>query len=227
MINSTQSTDTAALFASLNATAKAGATNNASSVAATQDRFMKLLVTQMKNQDPLNPMDNAQVTSQMAQLSTVSGIDKMNATLQALSASLSANQTVQATSMIGHGVLVPGSGVQLTAGAAYGGVDLAQSVDKLNVAIYDQAGALVRNINLGTQPVGLVNWQWDGRDDKGAVVADGNYKFTIDAKQAGAAVTATALQFGMVSSVKQDAQGVSLSVGNLNGVALSQVRQII
>ena len=227
MINSTQSTDTAALFASLNAAAQAGATNNTSSVAATQDRFMKLLVTQMKNQDPLNPMDNAQVTSQMAQLSTVSGIDKMNATLQALSASLSANQTVQATSMIGHGVLVPGSGVQLSGGAAYGGVDLEQSVDKMNVAIYDQAGALVRNISLGAQPVGLMNWQWDGRDANGAMVADGNYKFTVDAQQAGAAVSATALEFGMVSSVKQDAQGVSLSVGNLNGVALSQVRQII
>lgn len=227
MINSTQSTDTAALFAAMNATAQSGATNNVSSAAATQDRFMKLLVTQMKNQDPLNPMDNAQVTSQMAQLSTVTGIDKMNATLQALSASLSSNQTLQATTMIGHGVLVPGQGVQLSGGAAYGGVDLAQSVDKLNVAIYDQAGALVRNINLGTQPVGLVNWQWDGRDDKGAVVADGNYKFTVDAKQAGASVAATALQFGMVNSVTQGSQGVALSVGSLSGVALSQVRQIV
>jgi flagellar basal-body rod modification protein FlgD len=181
----------------------------------------------MKNQDPLNPMDNAQVTSQMAQLSTVTGIDKMNATLQALTASLSSNQTVQAATMIGHGVLVPGSDVQLSGGAAYGGVELAQSVGTMNVAIYDQAGALVRSINLGAQPSGLVNWQWDGRDDKGAVVADGSYKFTVDAQQAGAAVTATALQFGMVNSVKQDAQGVSLSVGSLNDVALSQVRQII
>ena len=77
MINPTQNADAAALFASMNAASGANSTAAASSAAGTQDRFLKLLVTQMKNQDPLNPMDNAQVTSQMAQLSTVSGIDKL------------------------------------------------------------------------------------------------------------------------------------------------------
>src|SRR5512137_1922724 len=79
-----------------------------SQTAVTQDRFLKLLVTQMKNQDPLNPMDNAQVTSQMAQLSTVTGIDKLTATVQVLSASMVASQSLQAASMIGHAALVPG-----------------------------------------------------------------------------------------------------------------------
>lgn len=227
MINTTQSTDTAAVFSAMNAASKAGGSGAASSVAATQDRFMKLLVTQMKNQDPLNPMDNAQVTSQMAQLSTVSGIDKLNATLQALSDSMSSNQTLQAATMIGHGVLVPGKGVNLTGGAAYGGVDLAQSVDALNVSIYDQAGALIREINLGEQPVGLVNWQWDGRNGNGAAVPDGAYTFAVTAKQAGVPVDAAALEFGMVNSVTQDKQGVALTVGTMNGVALSNVRQII
>lgn len=228
MVDNVQSGSSAAdVYAALNAKAKAGSATDTSGMAATQDRFLKLLVTQMKNQDPLNPMDNAQVTSQMAQLSTVSGIDKLNVTLQALSESMMSNQSMQAASMIGHGALVPGKGVDLTNGAAYGGVDLAQSVDKLDIAIYDKAGALVRNISLGSQPVGLVNWQWDGRNDAGTKVTDGSYTFEVNAVQAGKAADATALQFGMVNSVTQGKEGVKLSVGQLDGIALSQVRQIV
>ena len=226
MVNATQDAGSAAaLFASLNASA--GSAANASTAADSQDRFLKLLVTQMKNQDPLNPMDNAEVTSQMAQLSTVEGIDKLNITLQALSDSMMSNQSLQAASMIGHGVMVPGSGVDLANGLGYGGIDLAQSVDRLDISIHDQAGALVRNFSVGAQPAGLVNWQWDGRDNSGNSITDGSYTFTVDATQAGKQVDATTLQFGMVNSVTQDKQGVALSVGQLDGIALSQVRQIL
>ncbi|WP_435628380.1 flagellar hook assembly protein FlgD [Candidatus Ferrigenium straubiae] len=226
MINNTQDAGSAAaLFASLNATS--GSAANASAAASTQDRFLKLLVTQMKNQNPLNPMDNAQVTSQMAQLSTVTGIDKLNVTLQALSDSMVSNQSLQAATMIGHGVLVPGKGVDLSNGSGYGGIEMTESADKVGIAIYDKGGALVRNINLGAQSVGLVNWQWDGRDNSGIGVADGSYTFAVEAIQAGNKVDATALQFGMVHSVTQGKQGVALGVGQLDGVALSQVRQIL
>lgn len=226
MINSTQDTGSAAaLFASLNASSSSAA--KIQTAADTQDRFLKLLVTQMKNQDPLNPMDNAQVTSQMAQLSTVTGIDKLNVTLQALSDSMVPNQTLQAATMIGHGVLVPGSGMDLSGGSGYGGIDLTQSVDKVDIAIYDQAGVLVRSMQLGAQQAGLVNWQWDGRNDAGASMADGSYTFAVSATQAGNAVDAATLQFGMVNSVTQGKQGVALRVGQLDGIALSQVRQIL
>lgn len=225
MVTATQSADTAALFASMNANASSAAKK--STVADTQDRFLKLLVTQMKNQDPLNPMDNAQVTSQMAQLSTVTGIDKLNDTLKALSDSMTGNQSLQAAGMIGRGVLVPGKGIDLSKGSGFGGVDLAQSVGKLDVAIYDKAGALIRNIQLGAQPAGLVNWQWDGKDNSGAVMADGHYTFSVDAAQEKEKVDAAPLQFGMVNRVTQDKQGVTLGVGQLDGVALSQIRQIL
>jgi flagellar basal-body rod modification protein FlgD len=215
--------DTAALFASLNGKRTKSAASSASEV---QDRFLKLLVTQMKNQDPLNPMDNAQVTSQMAQLSTVSGIDKLNATLQALSDNVTASQSMQASSMIGHGVLVPGSGVALSNGAAYGGIDLPQSVDKLDIAIYDQSGALVRNMRLGPQSVGLMSWQWDGRNDAGAVMPDGSYTYTVTAAQGATKVDAVALQFGQVTSVTQGKQGATLGIGQLEGIAMSDVRKI-
>lgn len=227
MVNNVQSGGAADIYAALNASAQAGSTAAKSTVSDTQDRFLKLLVTQMKNQDPLNPMDNAQVTSQMAQLSTVSGIDKLNVTLQALSDSMMPNQTLQAATMIGHGVLVPGDGLELFQGKAYGGLELGQSVDGVKVSIHDKSGALVRNISLGAQQAGLVNWQWDGLNNDGASVGDGNYTFTVEATSNGKVVTSTALEFGMVSSVMQGKQGVTLSVGNLGDVALSQVRQIL
>src|ERR1017187_4426245 len=123
---------------------KAASPANASEAGPnTQDRFLKLLVTQMKNQDPLNPMDNAQVTSQMAQLSTVSGIDKVNSTLKALTDSMSAGQALSATGMIGHGALVPGSTVELKSGKAVAGLDLSQGADSVKVSIQDGANNLV------------------------------------------------------------------------------------
>lgn len=227
MVNNTQdATSAAALFASLNASS--GAAKTTSTATDTQDRFLKLLVTQMKNQDPLNPMDNAQVTSQMAQLSTVTGIDKLNATLQALSNSMTsnANQSLQAAGMIGHGVLVPGNGIALASGIGLGGFDLTQSADNAQVSIYNSAGTLVRSINLGAQPVGIVKWQWDGKDNNGAAIADGSYTFAVNATQAGNSVAPTNLQFGVVNSVTQDTQGVTLSVGQLAGITMSQVKQI-
>jgi flagellar basal-body rod modification protein FlgD len=218
-------TQTNSATSATNAAAAAAATS--SSAADTQDRFLKLLVTQMKNQDPLNPMDNAQVTSQMAQLSTVSGIDKLNVTLQALSDSMSANQSLQATSMIGHGVLVEGKGVDLIKGVGYAGFELTDSADRVNITIKNGAGALVRNIQLEAQPAGIGHWQWDGLDNNGAAVADGSYTFAVNADQAGKKTDVSGLQFGMVNSVTQGKQGVTLSVGQLDGIAMSQVKQIL
>jgi flagellar basal-body rod modification protein FlgD len=225
MVNATTSTtDAAALFASMNAAASPATA--ASSAADTQDRFLKLLVTQMKNQDPLNPMDNAQVTSQMAQLSTVTGIDKLNVTLKALSDSMTSSQSLQAASMIGHGALVAGNSIDLSGGAGLGGFELTQPVDSARVSIYDQAGALVRSIDMGAQPAGIAKWQWDGKDGAGNDMADGSYTFKVNTTQGTTSVAATSLQFGMVNSVTQNTQGVALSVGQLEGIALSQIKQI-
>src|SRR4051812_12831974 len=112
-----------------------------------QDRFLTLLVTQIQNQDPLNPMDNAQVTSQLAQLNTVSGIAQLNKTMEGLAATFGAGQTLQAASMVGRNVMVAGDTADLVyngnAGQAYFGAELTQPVDALQVSIYDQAGKLV------------------------------------------------------------------------------------
>ncbi len=225
MVNPTQTTSASAVFAALNGGAQAA--SPATSAAATQSQFMTLLVTQLKNQDPLNPMDNAQMTSQMAQINTVSGINQLNTTLQALSASMTPNQTVQAASMIGRGALVPGGGVDLASGVGLGGFSLPTPADSATVSIYNSSGALVDAIDLGAQSAGITKWQWNGTNSAGATVPDGSYTFKVNASLAGNAVAANNLQYGLINSVTQGATGLTLSVGALQNIALTQVQQIL
>lgn len=205
----------------------AASTASASGTAATEDRFLKLLVTQMKNQDPLNPLDNAQVTSQLAQLSTVTGIDKLNTTLQAMMASQQSNQSLQAASMIGHGVLVPGSSMALHSGQAVFGIELTEPADSVQVTIRDSAGSVVQQMNLGAQPIGSQPLSWNGQTSAGAQAADGAYTFAVAATHGGVASAANSLSFGQVSSVSTGAQGAMLNLPTLGSFGLADVRQII
>src|SRR3982751_1840811 len=104
--STTSATDATAAASSLTA--------STSDAKATSERFLKLLVAQMQNQDPLSPMDNAQVTSQMAQINTVSGIEKLNSTVAALSSQFTQLQAIQGVSLVGHDVVVPGNALQIT-----------------------------------------------------------------------------------------------------------------
>jgi flagellar basal-body rod modification protein FlgD len=208
-----------------------------STAEAQQDQFLKLLVTQMQNQDPLNPMDNAQVTSQLAQLSTVTGIDKLNVTLQSLMGSYQSNQSLQATSLINHGVLAPGKGMTLAENTADDGtvtkqaimgIDLPQDVDSAIVTIKDQSGNTVATMDLGKQPAGTQPLMWDGKKTDGTSAAAGSYTFDVQATVGGTKVDATALQFGIVTTVST-AAGVEpkVNVPGLGSVNFSDIRQIL
>lgn len=224
-VNSSQD---ASLIASLNAAnsslAKKGASSTATDI---QDRFLLLLTTQLQNQDPMNPMDNAQITSQMAQLSTVTGVDKLNTTLKALSDSMAMTQSLSATGMIGHGVLVPGSTLALSNGQAIAGVDLAQAADSVKVTIQGPAGNTVRTLQLGAQDAGIVPFSWDGKTDTGTAAADGTYKFVVESVLSGNKSTPAGLAFGMVNAVTPGTSGATLEVGKLGGFALSSVKQVL
>lgn len=197
-----------------------------STVQESEDRFLKLLVTQMKNQDPLNPLDNAQVTSQMAQLSTVTGIEKLNTALQAMSSSFASSQSLQAAGMIGRSVLAPGSSLQLLNGMAAGGFDLKQPVDNAVVKIKDAAGNVLHSVDMGAQKEGSVMFRWDGVTDSGANAANGNYTFEVSASQGGQKVEVDRLALGMVGSVSLGASGVVLNTDVLGAVDVAKVKQI-
>lgn len=204
-----------------------GATSGSkSSTADTQNRFLSLLVAQMKNQDPLNPLDNAQVTSQMAQLSTVQGIENMNSSLQAMAASLGANQMSQAASLIGRSVLVPGDTISPAPLENVMGFELARPADKVTVSITDAAGALVRKLDLGSRDTGVNVLAWDGLTDSGTPAPAGQYSFQVDAVQGGQAINSTALNLGMVNSVSQNSQGVQLNLAGNTSVGYAEIRQI-
>lgn len=209
------------------ATAAATTAAAASQLAATQDRFLTLLVTQLQNQDPLNPMDNSQVTSQMAQLSTVSGINQLNATVQALSASMTSSQSLQATSMIGHAVLVPGNQIVMASGKSNAAVELSNPADKVTVTISDAKGNVVRTMQLGAQQAGIADFQWDGKDDSGTTLADGTYTYAASAVQGSSTSTPTTLTYGVVNSVSLTSGVAQLNVGNLGDIALDAVRRIL
>ncbi len=190
------------------------------------DRFLTLLVTQLKNQDPLNPMDNAQLTSQLAQISTVDGIEKLNSTLKMILEGSNENQAMQAAALVGHGVLVPGSGLIL-AGGAIGGIELAEPADRVTVTIKDSAGLAVRTLDLGGHDAGSLSFAWDGLSDGGAQAADGAYTISVSAVREGTDVAVKPLELGIVSSVVRTSDGVSLNVGGIGNFKMSDVREIL
>lgn len=192
-----------------------------------QDRFLKLLVTQMKNQDPLNPLDNAQVTSQIAQISTVSGIDKLNASISGMSQSMLAAQSLQASAMIGHGVLAKGDHMELTQAGAIAGFELSGPADKVVATIYGPAGDIVESLDLGSRDAGLSTFAWDGAPNGGTQLPEGSYKFKVEAINLDKSkVTATSVGYGRVHSVSIDG-GLTLNTTSLGAVAVADVRQII
>jgi len=192
-----------------------------------ENRFLTLLVTQLRNQDPLNPMDNAQMTTQLAQISTVDGIERLNATLQALMESSNDSEAVQAAELVGRGVLVPGSGLRMLQGTAVGGVELAEPADQVKVTIQDANGIALRTLNLGPQDAGTVSFKWDGKADNGTPAVDGAYRIAVEAVRGDAKVSATALELGVVSSVTRTSQGARLNLGTLGAFKLADIRQII
>ncbi|MFA7437622.1 flagellar hook capping FlgD N-terminal domain-containing protein [Castellaniella sp.] len=200
-----------------------------------QDRFLTMLITQLQNQDPLNPMDNAEITSQMAQLSTVNGIQQLNQTLLALSGQIDMSQSLQAAGLIGKDVLVPGEKILLGSSpdgegkvAAPFGMDLLSPAASTEVTIFDASGAPVRRMDLGPLPVGVHPLVWDGTDDAGATVPDGSYRLEIQAKdEEGALLASQALTHGHVDSVAYGIQGLQLDLGLAGTVSLFDVRQIM
>lgn len=218
--NNTVST---ALLDSVNGTKS---TTSGSTAADVQDRFLKLLVTQMKNQDPLNPMDNAQVTSQMAQLSTVSGIDKLNTTLLSLITSSQQSQTFQAASMIGRSVLLDGNQFPLANGNGKFGIDLPSSADSVNITIRNVAGTAVKQIALGAQQAGVIPLQWAGDTDAGTMAPDGNYTFDITTKAGGQTIAASPLIYQGITSISNGSQGLMLNLSNNSSIGTNAVKQI-
>jgi flagellar basal-body rod modification protein FlgD len=196
------------------------AATTATSDAASADRFLKLLVTQLQNQDPLNPMDNAQITSQMAQISTVNGIQQLNTTVAGLNAQFVQMQALQGASLVGHDITVQGSRVDVASGSGVGGFDLAGAADSVKVQIVSPAGVVVDTLDLGAESSGRHGFDWTATN-----VADGaNYSFRVVATAGAAAVAATPLMLDRVTAVTTTGSGLVLETLHSGDVAYSDVK---
>lgn len=192
-----------------------------------QSRFLTLLTTQLKNQDPLNPMDNAQVTSQLAQISTVDGIERLNTMLASLMDGQQSSEALQAAQLVGRGVFVPGKGLVLTEQGALGGFKLEGDADNVNVSVVDANGLEVANVDLGEHLAGTHTFEWDGTTIDGTPAAEGTYTLKVTATMGGEKVDVSALELGQVSSVIRGPKSVDVQVGSLGIFQLSEIQQIL
>ncbi len=226
--SSVSNTNSSDILAALNASSSgSSASKKKSAIDESQNKFLTLLTTQLKNQDPLNPMDNAQMTSQLAQINTVQGITQLNSTLQTMLDNNYASQAVQAAALVGKGVVVPGSALALSSGQSLGGYELASAADSVSLAIKDSSGSVIRTINQGAKAAGLQTFSWDGTNDAGAQAADGSYSFSVTATQGTTAVGVTKLQVGAVGSVSGKGSNLTVNVTGVGSVALSDIREIL
>jgi flagellar basal-body rod modification protein FlgD len=191
---------------------------------ATSDRFLKLLVAQMQNQDPLSPMDNAQVTSQMAQINTVSGINTLNDSITSMSGQFTQMQAMQGAALVGHSVLVDGNQLALGSnGTASAAFDLAGGADSVKVDVLSPAGRVLDTIDLGAQTTGQHNFNWTppaGADTSGQL------SFRVAATSGTTSVSATTLMRADVQAVSTSGSTLNLELKNGSTLPYSQVRAV-
>lgn len=181
------------------ATASAGAPPATKNDAGSADRFLKLLVAQMQNQDPLNPMDNAQVTSQMAQINTVNGIEKLNTTVSGLNAQFVQMQALQGASLVGRDVVVKGDRLAPNdQGLVQGGFELDSPADRVNIEILGAGGNVIDSVALGAESAGQHGFEWV---PKQGVDPSLGQRFRVVAKNGSATLGATPLMRDRVDAV--------------------------
>ena len=204
--------------------------NDESTADGTEDRFLKLLVAQMRNQDPMNPMENAEVTSQLAQISTVRGIESMNKSMAAFTASAAQNTALASVSMIGKKVLAPGEKFEFD-GSQKGdtrlGFELNAKASTARVDIANERGEIVYSHTLENLEAGAHSLAWDGKDANGRPVAAGMMRMSVTALDDRVAVESKTLVPVTVTGVAQTSTGAMLELDHAKPVSPAEARLII
>ncbi len=195
-----------------------------------QSSFIKLMVAQMKNQDPTKPLDPNQFMSQLAQFSTVNGILELQKTVESVAQGMVADQSVRAAGLVGHEVLAEGGTADLaTGGSVAGVVQLDASTSDLTLKIYGDNGALVRTLPMGSHQAGRVPFQWDGFADDGAAARPGRYRIVAEAADQDGVHQAVVALPQKVESVAIPPPGGELELNLSSGatIPLSGVQEIL
>lgn len=193
--------------------------------------FMTLLTTQLRNQDPLNPMENAEMTSQLAQINTVSGIEKLNDTMDIINRQIESDRFMQASSLIGKAVLVPGDKLLMgeEGNPTPMAFDLAEPAPDVQIRILDMNGNVVREFNAGALGSGMQTIGWDGKLADGTRAPAGAYRFAVTATNDGRAINYESLNYAEVMAVsKGHPDGLRLDLGGIfEPVRLEDIRQVV
>lgn len=218
-------------LASLGLTSSTTNTKTTSTGAIGQADFLLLMTEQLKNQDPLKPLDSQQFLGQLAQFSTVQGIDGMQTAMGSMASVMESDQTLRAASLVGHEAMVSASAVTLAPGATLDGEITAASAGPVTLEVTDANGNTVRSLSVDAAASGAVSFHWDGLTDSGAPAAGGTYKIkaVTGAVAASSAASATALDVGVIAhvdSVSIESTGLTLNLAGVGGFALSSVRRV-
>ncbi|WP_300733392.1 flagellar hook assembly protein FlgD [Pseudomonas sp.] len=196
-----------------------------------KDAFMQLLVTQLKNQNPLDPQDNTAFVAQLAQFSSLEGITSLNDSVNSITGGLQSSQALQASSLVGRSVIVQTGEayVDPASGKPFSGTVVVKEADsKPTVSITNADGEVVRTLELGTQKAGNVDFTWDGKDDAGVLLDKGSYTFTASTKTATGTTALTTYLPATVNSVTLSKTGgeIMLNLAGLGSIGISKVQTI-
>ena len=225
---------TNALISSLQTSSSAatsGSSASGMSALANANSFYNLLVTQLTNQDPLNPMSNSDLSAQLAQFSTASGVQSIQQSMAALTAQLAQSQGLQAANLVGHNVVLDSNSMSLgTSGGSAGGFTLSGAASDVQVQVLDSGGQTVDTMDLGALPAGVQSFSWDGKTANGQQAAAGNYTFNVQAvDSSGNAVGATPFGTGTVQAVLLNgSSGPALQIqGQSSTVPLNNIQGVV
>lgn len=210
--------------ASSSSSPRAGSSEAAQQIS---DRFLKLLVAQMKNQDPLNPLENAEVTSQMAQINTVNGISQLNGTMQSMADQFTGLQSMQAAALVGRQMMVPSEALEVGPEGGVGGFVLEQDAMEVAVRFFGAAGQAVHEEALGPHAKGTHEFLWSGTLADGSRLPEGSYRMQIVARDVeGRVMELSPFTRSTIAAVRPDASGTRVVDASGREFALSAVRQI-
>jgi len=194
-----------------------------------QEQFLELMIAQIQNQDPFKPLENGEFLTQIAQFSTVSGVQDLQESFSSLAGSLSSNQALQASALVGRSVLVPSdAGVLNAGGTVQGSVELQESSGEVRLQVFNAAGEVVRTLPLGAQQAGSVGFTWDGTADDGTVVNPGLYRITASSVKNGEQEALETFISDRVESVTlgRAGEGTILNLASLGATDFKIIQEI-
>ncbi|MBM3115263.1 flagellar hook assembly protein FlgD [Jeongeupia naejangsanensis] len=209
-------------------TLNAKASKAKDSAADMQQSFLKLLITQMQNQDPMNPMDNAQTTSQMAQINTVTGIQQLNTTMTQMMAGMAGSQSLQAVSVVGKDVMAPIKEISNYSGkdGFQLGVVLPTGHTGTKLSILDSAGNLVDTVDVGASQTGYTNVSWDGKLADGSNAPAGNYFVSASTELGGKTQQIDVFGWQKVDSVTFSSSGPKVQLASGKVIDFADIAQL-